>query len=146
MLGDMNVDIIKFSDDRDTLQYVTTMMSHKHLPYITMPTRLTPYSATCIDHIFMKIPDPILSPDNVWNIILWYLGPSSTLCLFLMGTWTHLVKTDPWPGYFVNGTVLILSVKWKQKIRNVCITMVYKIGIAVYRCDNTQLWINFPIG
>ena len=29
MLGDMNIDIIKFLDDRDTLQYVTTMMSHK---------------------------------------------------------------------------------------------------------------------
>ena len=59
ILGDMNIDIIKFSDDRDTLQYVTTTMSHKYLPYITMPTRLTPYSATCKDHIFVKIPDPI---------------------------------------------------------------------------------------
>ena len=69
ILGDMNIDIIKFSDDRDTLQYVTTMMSHKYLPYITMPTRLTPYSATCIDHIFMKIPDPILSPDIMYGIL-----------------------------------------------------------------------------
>ena len=69
MLGDMNIDIIKLSDDRDTLQYGTIMLSHKYLPYITMPTRLTPYSATRIDHIFMKIPDPILSPDIMCGIL-----------------------------------------------------------------------------
>ena len=29
-------------------------MSYGYLPYITLPSRITEYSATCIDHIFVK--------------------------------------------------------------------------------------------
>ena len=29
-------------------------MSYGYLPYITLPSRITEYSATCIDHIFIK--------------------------------------------------------------------------------------------
>ena len=90
MLGDMNVDIIKFSDDRDTLHYVTTMMSHKYLPYITMPTRLTPYSATCIDHIFMKIPDPILSPDIMCGILFCDISDHLQLCVYFSWALEHI--------------------------------------------------------
>ena len=68
-LGDMNIDIIKLSDDKDTLQYVTTLTSHKYLQFITMHTRLTPYLATCKGHIFMKVPDPMLSPDIMCGIL-----------------------------------------------------------------------------
>ena len=33
--------------------YLTTM-SYLYLPYTTLPTRLTDFSATCIDHVFVK--------------------------------------------------------------------------------------------
>ena len=54
--GDMHIDVIRVSENEDTLLYVTTLLSYKYLPYITMPTRITPHSATCIDHIFVKNP------------------------------------------------------------------------------------------
>ena len=51
--GDINIDLIKFNLD-DNILYVTTLMSHGYLPYITLPTRITDFSTTCIDHIFVK--------------------------------------------------------------------------------------------
>ena len=51
----INIDLIKF-DNEDTLMYLKTMMSYRYLPYITLPPppRLTDFSATCIDYIFVK--------------------------------------------------------------------------------------------
>ena len=51
--GDINIDLIKFNLD-DNYQYVSTIMSCGYLPYITLPTRITDFSATCIDHIFIR--------------------------------------------------------------------------------------------
>ena len=34
--------------------YMSTMMSCWHLPHVTLPSRITQFSTTCIDHIFMK--------------------------------------------------------------------------------------------
>ena len=34
--------------------YMSTMMSYRYLPYLTLPTRITQFSTTCIDHIFLK--------------------------------------------------------------------------------------------
>ena len=50
---DMNIDIIKFTNI-DAITYMTTMMAFKYLLYITLPSRITHLSTTCIDHIFMK--------------------------------------------------------------------------------------------
>ena len=38
---------------------MTTFLSHKFLPYIILPTRITHHSATCIDHIFTKCPQSL---------------------------------------------------------------------------------------
>ena len=51
--GDMNVDLIKFEND-NTINYLTTLLSNQYLPYVTLPTRITDFSATCIDHIFVR--------------------------------------------------------------------------------------------
>ena len=53
LTGDLNIDIIKVENEI-TLEYVSTLMSYGYLPYNTLPSRLTEYSAICIDHIFMK--------------------------------------------------------------------------------------------
>ena len=52
--GDMNIDIIKFSNE-DVVSYVTTLMSYGYLPYITLPSRITDFSMTCFDHIFVRL-------------------------------------------------------------------------------------------
>ena len=51
--GDLNIDIIQFHVG-DVLEYITTLMSAKYLPYIVLPTRITHHSTTCIDHIFVR--------------------------------------------------------------------------------------------
>ena len=56
LAGDMNVDIIKFENE-GTMNYLTTLFSYRFLLYITLPSRITNFSATCIDHIFVRIVD-----------------------------------------------------------------------------------------
>ena len=51
--GHINNDIIKFENEQ-TMAYLTTLLSNRFLPFITHPTRITDFSATCIDHIFVK--------------------------------------------------------------------------------------------
>ena len=54
LAGDINIDIIKYNNEK-TVQYLTTLLSCRFLPYITLPTRITEYSATYIDHICVKL-------------------------------------------------------------------------------------------
>ena len=49
----MNIDLMKYTNESVT-SYMSTMMSYRYLPYVTLPTRITQFSTTCIDHIFMK--------------------------------------------------------------------------------------------
>ena len=50
--GDISIDLIKFNLEDN--QYVSTVMWYGYLPYITLPTRITDFSATCIDHILVS--------------------------------------------------------------------------------------------
>ena len=54
LAGDINIDIIKFSNE-DVVSYMTTLMSYRFLPYVTLPSRITNLSMTCIDHIFIRL-------------------------------------------------------------------------------------------
>ena len=55
LAGDTNIDIIKY-DNAHVLDYLTMLMSRSFLPYVTLPTRITSYTATCIDHLFVRYP------------------------------------------------------------------------------------------
>ena len=50
----MNIDIIKFSNE-DVVSYITTLMSYGYLPYITIPSRITNSSMTCIRNSFVRL-------------------------------------------------------------------------------------------
>ena len=52
LMGDFNLDLIKYQQHSYTNDFVDTMYSHFFLPLITRPTRITSYSATAIDNIF----------------------------------------------------------------------------------------------
>ena len=56
LAGDINIDLIKFHEP-NTLNYLTTLLSERFLPHITLPTRITSHSATCIDHVFVREPN-----------------------------------------------------------------------------------------
>ena len=52
--GDTNINLIDF--DNNVNNYLTTLLMYKFIPMITLPTRITDHSTTCIDHVFVKIP------------------------------------------------------------------------------------------
>ena len=53
LAGDMNIDLIKHTNE-NVISYMSTMMSYRYLPYVMLPARITQFSTTCIDHIFVK--------------------------------------------------------------------------------------------
>lgn len=52
ILGDINIDLLKFSEHPPTEDYLNMIFSFNYLPLITKPTRLTDHTATLIDHIY----------------------------------------------------------------------------------------------
>ena len=54
ILGDMNVDILKFNSHHLTGDYLDRLFSCGFLPVIVKPTRVTTSSATLIDHIYIN--------------------------------------------------------------------------------------------
>ena len=76
----MNIDIIEFSNE-EVVSYMTTLMSYSYLPYITIPSRITHHSMTCIDHIFINLS----RKEKVLNILngLFYCEISDHLLCFI---------------------------------------------------------------
>ena len=59
VLGDFNINLL--SEDNDKVQtYLNNFLEKSFIPCITLPTRIRNYSATLIDHIFIKSPRKFL--------------------------------------------------------------------------------------
>ena len=70
--GDTNINILN-QEHEDTTDYITTFFSHNFIPQILTPTRITDDTATCIDHIFVRLPnnkmdDKVLSGNIISEI------------------------------------------------------------------------------
>ena len=52
LLGDFNIDLLKYEKNNETSNFVDTVLSYGHLPVINFPSRITPNSSTLIDNIF----------------------------------------------------------------------------------------------
>ena len=52
IMGDMNIDLLKYQSHTNTCNYLDNIFSHGYLPTITKPTRVTPSTATLIDHCY----------------------------------------------------------------------------------------------
>jgi hypothetical protein len=52
----MNIYLLK-PENRQTKNYIDTLLSFNAIPCITLPTRITSHSATLIDHIIMSKPE-----------------------------------------------------------------------------------------
>jgi hypothetical protein len=51
--GDINIDLTKCNDNRDTAEYVDTLLTNNNfMPAIILPARITSRTASLIDHIF----------------------------------------------------------------------------------------------
>ena len=54
IVGDFNIDLLQFQNHDQTNDFLEAQFSFGLLPVITKPTRVTPTSATLIDHIWVK--------------------------------------------------------------------------------------------
>jgi endonuclease/exonuclease/phosphatase family metal-dependent hydrolase len=61
ILGDMNVDFLKYSMHADTEEYLDMLYLNNFIPIITKPTRITEHSSTLIDHIYTNASTHIVS-------------------------------------------------------------------------------------
>lgn len=57
IVGDFNLDLLKYNNHLPTSEFYDLMFSYSFLPVITKPTRVTDSSATLIDNIFINDPD-----------------------------------------------------------------------------------------
>ena len=58
--GDININLLNI-DGAITTDYISSTMSHGFVPYVTRPTRITEFTATLIDHMFVKLPRSMIT-------------------------------------------------------------------------------------
>ena len=68
-MGDFNIDLLKVNLHAKTNEFVNDVISQGFLPKITRPTRITPHSATLIDHIYSNDKMPT-SQNDISGIII----------------------------------------------------------------------------
>jgi len=49
--GDINIDVTKCNLNKQTAEYVDMLLSNNFVPTIILPTRITSYSATLVEHM-----------------------------------------------------------------------------------------------
>ena len=57
--GDINIDLLNHQK-RDINEYMMQYVSNGFIPQILLPTRITPYSSTLIDHLFIRMPPKLI--------------------------------------------------------------------------------------
>ena len=55
LVGDFNIDLLKFKEKAIINEYLNTILSNGYLPKITFPTRITHHSSTLIDNAFVRL-------------------------------------------------------------------------------------------
>jgi len=85
IMGDMNVDLLKFWSHPKTDEHLKSIFSHGFLPVITKPTRLTPSSANLIDYIYTNnIPNPteadVIVTDVTYHFGSFYAQKCKSTC------------------------------------------------------------------
>ena len=61
ILGDMNIDFLKYNHHTQTEEYLDMLHSNNISPIITKPSRITNYTATLIDHIYTNNTNQMIS-------------------------------------------------------------------------------------
>ena len=65
LIGDYNIDLLKFQQHDKTSEFLNTIFSHTFYPLITKPTRISDHSATLIDNIFCND----ISKENICGLL-----------------------------------------------------------------------------
>ena len=69
IMGDYNINLINYNDDKNNGSFLDTMFSQSFLPYITTPTRITRNTKPLIDSIYYNKPLHNIISGNLSSII-----------------------------------------------------------------------------
>ena len=69
IMGDFNINLITYNDDKNTGNFLDTMFSQSFLPYITTPTRIIRNIETLINNIYYNKPLSNIISGNLSSII-----------------------------------------------------------------------------
>ena len=73
-MGDFNINLLNYNNDKDTTTFLDTMFSNSFSPFITLPTRVGKTSETLIDNIFYnKQLNNHMTAGNLCFVITGYL-------------------------------------------------------------------------
>ena len=72
-MGDFNISLINYNDDKNTGNFLDTMFSQSFLSHVTTPTRVTRNRKTLIDNICYNRPLNNIISSNLSSIISDYL-------------------------------------------------------------------------
>ena len=73
LLGDFNVDLLKYDEHAPKNEFLDSLSSHMFLPHIVQTTRICTASKTLIDNIFVNIHTPSSVSGNFTSSISdWY--------------------------------------------------------------------------
>ena len=69
LMGDFNINHLNYETHHATADFINDLYSNSFVPYITLPTRITPRSKTLIDNIFLnEINETITSGNLITDI------------------------------------------------------------------------------
>jgi endonuclease/exonuclease/phosphatase family metal-dependent hydrolase len=69
LLGDVNIDFLKYNSHQPTERYLDMLYENNFIPVITKPTRITDHTKTLIDHIYTNTPiDQVVSDIGLFDI------------------------------------------------------------------------------
>ena len=54
LIGDYNLNLIKYGTDNDVTRFLDILFNFNFLPCTTLPTRISNSSATLLDHIYIR--------------------------------------------------------------------------------------------
>ena len=69
IMGDFNINLLNYNNDKDTTTFLDTMFSNSFSPFITLPTRVGNTSETLIDNIFYNKPLNDMTAGNLCTVI-----------------------------------------------------------------------------
>ena len=67
--GDFNLDLIKTSNHAPTSKFINNLLTYSYIPTINVPTRITEFSSSLIDNIFVFCKNPNMKAAVIYSDI-----------------------------------------------------------------------------
>ena len=135
IIGDMNIDLLNFSNHRKTGDYLENIFSQGFLPLIVKPTRLTSHSATLIDHIYTNKLGINSTSGIVISDVSDHFGIFSII-KYAADTHSNIHKNKPYRSFsqtnINNFNMLLQNIDFTPVFQATCPDAAYNIFLKLY--------------